>query len=145
MIEVRPFRPFHVDLLRAQGVQHAQLAEVSLVPATYASIGPPSGPAVTAFAGTRVLLCGGIQRLLPGSGVCWALMAEDTSAHMRWLHYAVKRFLELERWRRLEATVEDGFEAGCRWVRLLGFTDEGAMPGYGVNGETHRRYARVRL
>lgn len=145
MIEVRPFRPFHVDLLRAQGVQDAQASEVSLVPASYASITPPVGPAVTAFAGDRVLICGGIQRLLPGNGVCWALMSADAGRHMHWLHYAVKRFLELERWRRLEATVEERFEAGCRWVRLLGFTDEGAMPGYGLMGETHRRYARVRL
>jgi hypothetical protein len=143
MIEVRPFKPFHIDLLRAQGVQSAQLREISHVPATYASV--PPGPAVTAFDGDHIVLCGGIAIQALGRGQCWALMADQAGRHMTWLHYAVKRFLNMQRWQRLEASVEEGFGQGCRWVELLGFEFEGKMRGYGVNGETHLRYARVVL
>lgn len=138
---VEPFKAFHIDLLRAQGVQHAQLREISNVPATYASV--PPGPAVTAFDGDRVVLCGGIAIKAVQRGDCWALLSEHAGAHMAWLHYAVKRFITMQRWQRLEATVEENFDQGCRWVELLGFEFEGRMRSYGLNGETHMRYARV--
>lgn len=141
MIEVQPFKLFHVDLLRAQGVQLAQLREISHVPATYDRV--PPGPAVTAFLGGRIILCGGIAVKAPARGECWALLSEHASHHMVWLHYAVKRFISMQPWKRLEATVEDGFEQGCRWVQLLGFEFEGKMRCYGPNGETHVRYAKV--
>jgi hypothetical protein len=140
---VEPFRSFHLDLLRAQGVQGAQLAEVSHVPATSGSVGQPPGPAVTVFDGDRIILCGGIVVQAPMRGECWALMAEGAGRHMHWLHFGVKRFITMQRWRRLEAGVQEGFGAGCRWVELLGFEFEGKMRGYGLNGETYLRYARL--
>ena len=139
---VEPFKSYHLDLLRAQGVQGAQLAEVSIVPVTCASLAPPPGPAVTVFHGEQILLCGGIVERLPAHGECWALMADEAGRHMTWLHYAVKRFLTMQRWMRLEATVEKEFSAACRWVTLLGFQFEGEMPFYGLHGETHLRFAR---
>lgn len=140
---VEPFKSYHLDLLRAQGVQGAQLAEVSLVPVTYASVLEPKGPALTVFDRDQIVLCGGILEQAPGRGECWALMAADAGKHMRWLHYAVKRFLAIQHWQRLEASVEESFGEGCRWVELLGFEYEGKMKGYGLNGETHLRYART--
>lgn len=140
---VVPFLPYHVDLLRAQGVQGAQLNEVSLVLGPCANV--PPGPAVSAFDGDRILICGGIAKITNTNGVCWALLSEEAGKHMHSLHFAVKRFITLQPWRRLEASVEKNFEAGCRWVQLLGFEMEGEMRGYGPNGETHLRYARVNL
>lgn len=142
---VEPFRPYHIDLLRAQGVQAAQLGEISLVPLSCANLPAPPGPAVTVFDGERVIVCGGIAVKGPGRGECWALMGEGVGRHMHWLHFAVKRFITAQRWQRLEAAVEEGFGPGCRWVELLGFSYEGKMPGYGLCGETYLRYARVCL
>jgi len=138
---VQPFKPYHIDLLRAQGVQGAQLGEVSLVLGAYENV--PPGPAVTGFEGDRILICGGIAKIAPGNGICWALLAADPGKHMHALHFAVKRFISLQPWRRLEATVEEGFGAGCRWVELLGFKFEGSMPKYGPKGETHLRYGKT--
>jgi hypothetical protein len=90
-----------------------------------------------------VILCGGIVVQAPFRGECWALMAEGVGRHMPWLHYATKRFLGIERWQRLEASVAETFGQGCRWVELLGFEFEGKMKAYGLNGETHLRYART--
>jgi hypothetical protein len=144
VITVRPFKPYHVDLLLAQGVQHSQARAISHLPGSYASVAPqgPPGPAVSAFVGDRVLICGGIIPMAPKRGICWALLSEHAKQHMTWLHYATKRFITLDRWQRLEATVEEGFGAGCRWVELLGFKYEGSMPHYGDDDETHLRYAR---
>ena len=142
-MRVLPFEPYHIDLLKAQGVQSAQLTEVSIVPATYASIARPEGPAVTAFDGDRILICGGIAKLSAVNGICWALMAQDSGRHMMSLHRAVKRFIDIHPWKRLEATVQKGFPAGCRWVELLGFEFEGEMRAYGPDGSTHLRYGRV--
>jgi hypothetical protein len=150
-VRVEPFQPYHLELLRAQGVQREQQRELSIVPAAYASIGAPAGPKVTAFDGDKVILCGGIALMQPATlehaavGQCWAVLAERASRHMQWLHYATKRFITMDKWRRLEASVEKDFRAGCRWVELLGFEYEGEMRGYGSNGETHLRYARVSL
>lgn len=138
---VRPFQPYHVDLLRAQGVQGAQLNEVSLVLGPCANV--PPGPAVSAFDGDRILICGGIAKITNTNGVCWALLSEEAGKHMHSLHFAVKRFITLQPWRRLEASVEEGFGAGCRWVELLGFQLEGRMLKYGERGENYLRYAKV--
>jgi hypothetical protein len=138
---VEPFRPYHVHLLKAQGVQGAQVREVSHVPATYASV--PPGPSVTARDGDHILICGGIVKLSEHRGECWALLSPDCGRHMLWLTRAVKRFIEIYPWRRLEASVEEQFGAGCKWVEMLGFKFEGRMANYGVDGETHLRYART--
>jgi hypothetical protein len=142
MIEVRPFRPYHLDVLRAQGVQAAQLRAISHAATSYAGMDVLPGPSVTAFDGEWVLICGGIIPMAPKRGVCWALMSDRAARHMTWLHYATKRFIDMTPWQRLEATVEDGFAAGCRWLDLLGFRFEGSMPRYGDDGETHLRYGR---
>jgi hypothetical protein len=142
-VRVEPFQPFHLDILRAQGVQGSQLLEVSQVPANSANLKKPDGPAVTAFDGNRILVCGGIATMGPKRGACWALLAADSGRHMLALHRAVGRFITLQPWQRLEATVEKGFGAGCRWVELLGFEFEGEMKAYGTHGETHLRYART--
>lgn len=140
---IEPFRPVHLDVLRAQGVQAAQAREVSHVPASYASVSRAPGTAVTARMGDRILLCGGVTTVDAERGVLWALLSVSASAHLVRLHRGVERFLSVQRPRRLEATVEEGFGPGCRWLELLGFEYEGRMRGYGMNGETHLRYARV--
>lgn len=137
-MRVEVFQPYHLKLLLAQGVQPSQRREVSHVPDEYATV----GRALTAFDGERVLLCGGIVPL-GHIGILWALLAEDAGHHMIALHRATKRFLGIHPPRRIEASVEKGFNAGCRWIELLGFRFEGEMPGYGRDGETHLRYGLV--
>jgi len=143
MIEIEVFKPYHVELMRAQGVQGTQLHEVSHVPDAYASLGHVR--ALTAREGERILMCGGVVPFLPNVGLLWALLAEDSGRHMLWLHRATQRFLEMQTTRRLEASVEKGFSQGCRWLKLMGFQREGVMRAYGLNGEDHIRYARVRV
>lgn len=140
---IEPFKSFHIDVLRAQGVQSAQLREVSIVPGSYASIAQPIGPAVTARDGDHILICGGLKVEAPGRATCWALMSADAGRHLLALHRAAKRLITMQAWQRIEATVEEGFTPGCRWVELLGFKLEGRMERFGPHGETHLRFART--
>jgi hypothetical protein len=143
MLDVQPFRPYHIDLIRAQGVQGAQLQQVSHVPAQYATLAVVPGQAWTASLGETILLCGGIMPMGPKMGVLWAVLSEEAAKHLVRLHRGVERFLSIDPPRRLEATVEKGFESGCRWLHLLRFRYEGEMACYGLDGETHLRYARL--
>ena len=141
---VEPYRTYHLQLLIAQGVQPSQIQQVSHLPASYASVERPPGLAMTARDGDRIVLCGGIIPSGPKVGVLWAVLAASAGNHMVWLHRAVLRFLDIEPMRRVEATVEKGFPAGCRWLELLDFKYEGPLEAYGANGEDHLRYARIR-
>lgn len=143
-LEVLPFEPWHLEMMEAQGVQGAQLNEVSHVPVAYAKLLRPAGPCFSAWHGGTIVVSGGIVLSNSHIGLVWAVMAASAGDHMLALHRAAARFLSMHTGvRRLEATVEQGFEAGCRWITLLGFEFEGLMRGYGSKGETHERYARV--
>jgi hypothetical protein len=140
---VEPFRPFHVELLKAQGVQGAQARQISHVPIGWSSVTRIAGSALTARDGDRIILCGGVVPMGPKIGVLWAVLSAEAGSHMLWLHRATQRFISIAPPRRLEASVEKGFPQGCRWLELLGFNFEGEMAAYGLDGETHLRYARI--
>ena len=142
MIEVIPFRLYHLDLLKAQGVQEWQKHAVSHVPVPYASLGTPAGIALTVRDGERIVICGGI--LHGFNPTLWAVLSDRASQHMLALTRIAERFLDTQPYRRIEASSEEDFPAGCRWLELLGFKFEGRMPGYGDRGETHLRYGLVR-
>lgn len=141
---VEPYRTHHLQLLIAQGVQPHQIQQVSHVPASYASVQRPPGLAMTARDGDCIVLCGGVIPTATHTGVLWAVLAAEAGRHMLWLHRATRRFLDLDQRPRIEATVEEGFPQGERWLQMLGFKYEGRMPKYGVNGETHIRYGLTR-
>jgi hypothetical protein len=142
-MKIEVFRPFHVELLRAQGVQGEQMTELG-DGINYAGERRPLGPAFTASSSRGlILLCGGIVQLAPHRGLCWALLSKEAPRHLLSLHKATRRFLQLYSYPRVETTVRAGFMPGCRWVEMLGFRFEGDMPLYGDQGETHWRYARL--
>lgn len=104
------------------------------------------GPAFTALHGDQVLACAGTVEIWPGRAMAWALLSELAGRHLLALHRAVAGFLMQAPYRRIEATVDDGFEPGHRWLRLLGFTCEtpAGMPGFTPQGRGAFLYARVR-
>lgn len=144
MRTVEPFRPEHLASLK---VQHGQLLQLSPGAIRDSALWARMGPAYTGFVDGSVIGCSGVITGGTHIGLVWAAVAQDVGRHMLWLHRAVRRYLDAvvmtHRVKRLEATVEEGFEAGCRWIELLGFRFEGRMPWYGLNGETHLRYARI--
>jgi hypothetical protein len=53
-----------------------------------------------------------------------------------------ERFIGCAGKRRLYATTEMNFEQGQRWLKLLGFEQIKAMPGYGADGSDHLLFSR---
>lgn len=89
----------------------------------------------------------GIAGLLPqweNRALAWTLISDEAGPHFRCIHKAVKRMLDVSEFRRIEATVDVGFDAGQRWMNLLGFEHEGLMRAYRPDGADMHLYARVR-
>src|SRR4029077_8748023 len=103
-LTVEPFRPYHLSLLIAQGVQSSQAREVSHVPASYASLERPPGLSMTVKDQERIVLVGGITELAPRYGLLWAVLSQEAGRHLLFLHRATQRFIALKPWRRLEAS-----------------------------------------
>jgi hypothetical protein len=89
----------------------------------------------------------GIAGLMPqweNRALAWALISKEAGPHFRKFHGAVFRFLQMSDFRRIEATVDVGFDAGERWLKLLGFEYEGRMTAYRPDGYDMLMYARIK-
>lgn len=72
----------------------------------------------------KVLGVGGIVEKWKGRAEAWAILDQNSREYFLCIHNAVKRFLNGFNVRRIEAEVDCNFEAGHRWMRLLGFKKE---------------------
>lgn len=101
--------------------------------------------AYTGIEGDRILFCAGVVEYWPGRGEAWAILDQALKTDFLKVHNAVKRFLDICPLKRIEATVDFEFEAGHRWVELLGFRLEAErMQSYRMDGGDASLYARVR-
>lgn len=99
--------------------------------------------AYTALEGDEVLACGGIIDVWPGRGLGWMFLSQNAGRRMLSITRAVKRAIEAYPLRRIEITVDDGFENGHQWARMLGFRLETPEPmkGYMPDGRAAFQYA----
>jgi hypothetical protein len=89
----------------------------------------------------------GIAGLAPqweNRALAWALISDTAGPQFRKIHAAVSRFLEVSEFRRIEANVDVGFDAGERWMRLLGFKYEGYLTAFRPDGADMLMYARIK-
>jgi len=89
----------------------------------------------------------GIAGLAPqweNRAIAWALISKSAGKHFHVIHRAVKRFLDVSSFRRIEANVDVGFEEGERWMKMLGFEYEGYMKAYRPDGSDMLLFARIR-
>lgn len=99
----------------------------------------------TGISGERPIICAGVVSYWPGRGHAWAYLDANCKREFIGVHNVVKSFLEDSSIKRIEATVDCAFEAGHRWMRLLGFELEATrMKAYTPNGVDYSLYARVR-
>lgn len=103
-----------------------------------------AGLAWTAEHDGEVLGIAGLAPQWENRAIAWALISESAGKHFQVIHRAVKRFLDVSSFRRIEANVDVGFEAGERWMKMLGFEYEGYMRAYRPDGADMLLFARVR-
>lgn len=103
------------------------------------------GPCLTVEDEGQVLMCTGMVPVFKEYGYLWSVLAPETGLKMVGIHRIAVRFLDTLTVRRLEATVEVGFDAGVKWMEMLGFELEAPrMRCYGPNGEDHMLFAKVK-
>ena len=75
----------------------------------------------------------------------WAALAENlTMGEYGFVTQEVKRYLNSKWMRRVDMLVRTDYEAGHRWAKRLGFTEEGVLRARGVNGEDMTLYAIIK-
>lgn len=105
-----------------------------------------AGPAWAVVAEEGVVCLAGVQPQWGGRAVAWALLSESVGRHMLALTRAAVRYFDGLDYGRIEMYVDAEFAEGCRWARLLGFTNEtpGGMAKFLPNGNRAFMYGRAR-
>ena len=143
MLKLIPFKPRHAEVLALhQGTLHLLASKFEQ---NYfdALIGP------YAFTGLdpdgHILGAAGIFEYWPGRGEAWAMLDAKCKPYFRDIHRACKRNLEVAPYHRIEAVVDEGYEEGHRWCRLLGFELEAPlMKSYFTDKRSASLYALVK-
>lgn len=139
--------PFKAEHLRQLRIQNAQLKCMTWMPADQAdTIESLSAiEAYTAMDGDRVIGCAGVLELWKGRAAAWAFLADGMGRQFVTLHRAVKRFLDVADYGRIEAEVALDFEEGHRWAHMLGFELENPrMRKYFPDGSDAALYVKVK-
>lgn len=143
-MEFIPFKPEHLAALRLQAAQASLQPLLAKREYGTALAGPDTW---TGLIDARVVGCAGILPQWPGRAIAWALLTRElTARHFLRVHHKVLDVLlgaHRRGTRRIETTVDAGFDAGHRWARALGFAPEGLMRGYSPEGRDHVLYARL--
>lgn len=137
MIDVVPFKAEHLRTLTPQPEQQDEWA--------YAVEAGMEGNGWSVQKNGKSLACGVLVALGDGRAAVQAFVGADAGPYMTKILRVTVRALRMAPYRRVEATVVEGFVAGDRLMRMLGFeleTPKG-MRMFGPNGETHMLYARV--
>lgn len=148
MIEIIPFEPQHVLSLDPAHdlASFDELRKSSGYPERLRA----GGPAFTARDSEtgEALACAGIAVLWPGVGEGWGFLGKSIAGRNfvlgRTVRKGIRQLMDAYRLHRIQATCEAENTKAGRWLLWLGFQYEGDMPGYGIHGETHSRYAIVR-
>jgi hypothetical protein len=94
--------------------------------------------------GDKVLACFGWSELYSHRALIWAFISKHAGPHMMGLTRVGKRMIKGLTYRRIEMEVDCEFEAGHRWARMLGFTQEAeCLRGFRMDGGDTAIYARI--
>lgn len=103
------------------------------------------GEGYTAFKGAVPIGAAGMFTMWENRAVAWAVLSRQaTGTAFMQTHHAVKRYLDIQAYRRMEMYVRSDFKNGIRWARALGFRREGTMQAFCPDGRDFELFARVR-
>lgn len=101
----------------------------------------------SAFRDGALISCCGIMRLWTGRGEACVNLADSVNRWdmLRIYRWTLEKIIQAEQeldLRRVEATTKADWPPGERWLRMLGFTEEGRLRFYGPDGRDHMMWAR---
>lgn len=134
---------FKAEHLAAIQVQDAQSYATPYMTPEHATA-LESTLAFTYVSGGIVLAVGGLCEMWPGRATMWSYIDRRAARHFIGVHRTALWMLENCPFRRVEADVTADFEAGHRWLKMLGFVLEAPrLRAYLPSGEDCALYARV--
>lgn len=143
MITVIEFKADHLKALNIQKRQ-AYFREY-LTDENLKSLESAPGDAYSVMDGDEVIAVAGVMSYGDGRGLAWSYISDVIGSRMLAMTKAVKRFLSLADYRRIEMIVDCDFEQAHRWARVLGFRMEAErMKAYGMDGRDCSLYAMVK-
>jgi hypothetical protein len=137
MIEFVPFERSHLQLIEPQEWQRSENNSMFM--------DMPERWAKTLLADGFPVACAGVMEIWPGRGHAWALLDVQAAKYLRQITRAIRdEFIGLP-FRRIEMTVQEGFDQGMRWARLLGFEQETPEPMklYFPDGQSAYLFSKV--
>lgn len=137
------YRPHHLRLIK---IQAAQEAMASMITVEYALLLKNAGPAYTVLDDDgEVLFCCGTAKQWEGRFVVWSVLSKfATKKKFVWISRKVKSYFDKSDIRRLEMTIDVGFDQGVRWAELLGFKRECKMEKFNPDGTDAWLFSRVK-
>lgn len=139
---VRPWKPGDTQKLELQPSQQ-YLVEMGLLDVDLTELSEHALAWVIEEDG-EIFVIAGLAPQWENRALIWSYVSKNAGRHFRKIHKIANRFLDQADYRRIEATVDVGFEAGVRWIEMLGFKYEGYMKAYRPDGADMLLYARVR-
>jgi len=140
-VEVKPFKAEHINIMDFQIEQKYFQEQVS----DEVLLALEKQESYTVFIDGKPILCGGIVSQWENRAIAWVYVDKLAGRHFVRLHKMIKDFLVNSPVRRIEATVDDGFKPGHRWLKLFGFKLEAAhMAAYSPDGRGASLYAYVK-
>ena len=115
--------PFEREHLHRMVIQQKQQGLEHLVTPDVCGV-LEGGQSYTALDGDEVVACAGVIEITQGRAVAWAYISQDVGRRMRFVTRAVKNFLDLTQFRRIEMDVDCEFPQAHRWAKMLGFEME---------------------
>lgn len=138
---IEPYKAEHLLAIRLQPAQEhvAHLLTPELAK------GLERCDAYTVKLADEVVMCAGAIKVWQGRYLVWSYISSLAGCNFIAIHRAVKKYLKSLDAERIEATVDCDFDAGHRWVALLGFEKEAErMRKYRSDGGDCSLYARVK-
>lgn len=95
----------------------------------------------------EIISCMGVVKLWQGVGEVWCFTAPEAKRHPRLLCRAalwgIEAGIEQLSLHRVQAHVRMEFPAALKWIKYLGFSNEGPCPKYTADGQDVSRWGRL--
>ena len=144
-MKIVPFKAEHLHTLELQDAQRYFVSHVSS--AEYGASIEQSGYAFTVMHEDAVLVCFGCVEVWEDRATAWTLVSKHAGPHMLVITRIISGALLAAKWRRVEAYVDAGFDAGMRWLKVLGFhneTPDAPMRAYRPDGGDCFMFSRIK-
>jgi hypothetical protein len=146
-LRIIPFEFAHLQAMQARKFEAREMALVNDMEERAREY-MARGMGYTGIIGGRILACAGIFMLWRGVAEIWSVTTPLVEDYPLAFHRAISHGLKVvERsmglW-RIQVAIHEDHLVSQKWIQRLGFVSEAPMPGYGADGATYVRFARLR-